>query len=234
MKSQIKNYISSHKHILFILYGPLYLVWFLALEAWTDRDFTIVHCKLDDLIPLVPAFIVPYYIWFAFVAFFCIYFYLKMPVSDAVKLYAALEISMTVVLIIYTVWPNALALRPAEVQTENIFSESVADLYEIDTDTNVCPSLHVLNTLTILVAYFASGKFKGKHLLNLGMVTISLLICASTVFLKQHSLIDVAAAAALCVVCTLLVYVPDWRKIFSSRKSGSSEKKGVQFEELQP
>lgn len=228
MKNQIKKYISSHKHILFLLYIPVYLIWFFALEAWTDRDFTIVHCELDDLIPLVPAFIVPYYVWFAFVAFFCIYFYFKMPVADAVKLYAALEISMTVVLIIYTVWPNALALRPTEVQTENLFSESVESLYEIDTDTNVCPSLHVLNTLTIAAAYFISGKFKGKHLLNAGMIVISLLICASTVFLKQHSLIDVASAAVLCAVCILFVYVPDWKRIFNSRKSDVPDRSDVQ------
>lgn len=211
---RIKDYIKTHKHILFLLYGPIYFIWFFSLEAWTDRNWTIVHCHLDDLIPFVPVFIIPYYLWFAYMAFFCAYFYLKLPVKDTVKLYSTLVISMTVTLIIYTIWPNALNLRPADVSENGFFSGMVARLYKTDTDTNVCPSLHVLNTLTVLAAYFSSGKFKGKHLQNAAFVLISVLICASTVFLKQHSVLDVLAAFGLFIACQILVYVPKWEKVF--------------------
>ena len=217
-----------NKHIFFILYAPVYAIWFFSLEKWTNRDFTILYCTLDDMIPFVPAFIIPYYIWFAFVAFFCVYFYMKMPQSDAVKLFANLEISMTITLIIYTVWPNAISLRITDLQPDGIFNKLVYNLWNFDTDTNVCPSLHVMNTLTIMVAYFKSGKFKGKHLQNTLLVILAAAICASTVFLKQHSIIDVFAAFGLCAVCSSLIYLPDWNRIFSSKKAGKT------VNELQP
>lgn len=216
---RIKQYISTHKHILFLLYAPFYFAWFAALERWTDRDFTILHSPLDDVIPFVPAFIIPYYIWFAFVAFFCIYFYMKVERSETIKLYSALVFSMTVTLIIYTIWPNAISLRLTDLEPDNIFTKLVAGLWSFDTDTNVCPSLHCLNTMTIMVAYFRCGNFKGKHLLNTFMVLLALSICASTVFLKQHSIIDVYAAVAMCIACSLIIYLPNWAKIFGSRKA---------------
>ena len=224
---KIKDYICNHKHILFILYAPFYCIWFMALERWTDRDFTILPGGLDDLIPFVPAFIIPYYLWFAFVAFFCIYFYLKMPQSDAIKLYANLEISMTLTLVIYTIWPNAVNLRITDLQVDGIFTKLVSGLWSFDTDTNVCPSLHVLNTLIIVVAYFNSGKFRGKHLQNTLLVILALAICASTVFLKQHSILDVFAAFVFCAVISTIIYLPDWSKVFSSNKAGTNT-------ELQP
>lgn len=213
----IKNYIRSHKHILFVLYVPFYFLWFTALEKWTDRNWTILHSTLDDSIPFIPLFIIPYYIWFIFVIFFCIYFYIKMPVQNTIKLYSALTISMTITLIIYTVWPNALELRPVHLDENDIFSTMVERLYGFDTSTNVCPSLHVLNTLTITFAYFISGKFKGRHLLNMVMIILPLSICASTVFLKQHSIIDIYAAIALFAVYTPIIYIPKWEKVFSKK-----------------
>ncbi len=218
------DYIKSHKHILFIIYVPIHFIWFAALEAWTKRDFTILHCGLDDIIPFVPQFIIPYYLWFPFVAFFCIYFYIKMPVRETVKFYTSLVSGMVLTLIIYTIWPNALSLRPEVIEEGGIIGSLVSGLYVIDTDTNVCPSLHVLNTLAIDVAYFVSDKFRGRHLQNIGMIILSALICMSTVFLKQHSVIDVASAVVVCIVISLVIYLPDRLKKNPSEKNNSEPK----------
>lgn len=221
MKQKIKDYIRNNKHILFILYLPFYGLWFMLLENWTGRDFTILHCKLDDMIPLVPIFVIPYFLWFAFVTFFCIYFFLKMPKSDAIKMYAALEISMTFTLFLYTIWPNAVSLRYEELEVTGFSTYILSWLWNFDTDTNVCPSLHVLNTLTILVAYFHSGQFKGKHLQNIFVTVLSVLICLSTLFLKQHSVIDLVAAVVLCILNSMFIYLPNWGKILRLTKKKS-------------
>lgn len=221
MLKNLIDYIKSHKHILFIIYAPIHFIWFAVLEAWTKRDFTILHCKLDDIIPFIPHFIIPYYLWFPFVAFFCIYFYIKMPVKETVKFYTSLVSGMVLTLIIYTIWPNALSLRPEIIEDGSIIGSLVSGLYVIDTDTNVCPSLHVLNTLAIDVAYFVSDKFRGRHLQNIMMIILSALICMSTVFLKQHSVIDVISAVIVCIVISLVVYLPDKLKKNSSKKSNA-------------
>ena len=210
MFEKIKNYVKNNKRILFILYAPLYMFWFTSLEKWKDRDWNIIHCALDDKTPFIDLFIIPYYLWFVFVAFFCIYFYFKVDAGECVKMYASLEIGMTLTLIIYTIWPNAVHLRPDFLNENGICAKLVRNIWNIDTDTNVCPSLHVLNTLIILVAYYHSGHFKKKHLANIMVTVLAILICVSTGFLKQHSWIDVIAAVIMCALLSILVYVPRW------------------------
>ena len=100
--------------------------------------------------------------------------------------------------------------NPDFLNENGICAKLVRNIWNIDTDTNVCPSLHVLNTLIILVAYYHSGHFKKKHLANIMVTVLAILICVSTGFLKQHSWIDVIAAVIMCALLSILVYVPRW------------------------
>lgn len=218
----MKNYLSTHKRIFFLLYAPIYMIWFTTLEKWTDRDWTYIHCALDDATPFVPAFIIPYFLWFAFVGFFIVFFYFKMPASDSVRLFITLITGMTLTLIVYTLWPNALHLRPHEITGSDIFSKLCSSLYSIDTDTNVCPSLHVLNTLIITIAYFKTELHKKHHVVNAFIIILATSICFSTVFLKQHSYIDVFAAFGLAAVLYLIFYLPNWEAIFANKSNKKS------------
>ena len=97
-------------------------------------------------------------------------------------------------------------LRPSSVTGNDFISEIVKELYKIDTDTNVCPSLHVYNTLCIMVAVIKSGGLKNKWLIKAFTVVLSVLIILSTLFLKQHSFIDLLAALALYAVLYVITY----------------------------
>ena len=207
-----KKYISTHKRILFILYFPFYMVWFTALERWTDRNFTVLHCPLDDGIPFVNWFIIPYYIWFVYVGVSVALFYFCEKPENTVRLYTALVTGMTITLLIYTVWPNAVSLRPADVENKGLLAPLVDKLYKIDTDTNVCPSLHVLNTLFVTKAYMEGTLLKKKPAIKTLLVILSYLIIVSTLFLKQHSFIDIAAAFGLYIAVTAFIYNPNWFK----------------------
>ena len=57
---------------------------------------------------------------------------------------------MTICLLIYTVLPNGLQLRPAVVR-DNLLARIAGMLYAIDTPTNVCPSIHVSSTVAIMI-----------------------------------------------------------------------------------
>ena len=48
---------------------------------------------------------------------------------------------------------------------------------------------------------------------------MTILICMSTVFLKQHSFFDVICAGLLGLVMYLLVYVPDYQKFYERRRA---------------
>ena len=50
---------------LFALFLTVWLGYFLS--SWQERERMMMHCALDDAIPFVPAFIIPYLMWYAYV-----------------------------------------------------------------------------------------------------------------------------------------------------------------------
>ena len=82
---------------------------------------------------------------------------------------------------------------------ENIFQEAVGFLYSIDTSTNVFPSIHVYNSVMMCVALLKSEGIKKHKILCAFIVVLSISICLSTVFIKQHAFIDIPGALVLCL-----------------------------------
>lgn len=225
----MKQLFSKYKHAWILLYFPLYMVWFSYLERTVTTQFHAVHIPLDDYIPFNEWFIIPYYIWFIYVVAVVAYLFF-MDKKEYYRCTAFLFIGMTICLIIYTIWPNGQLLRPdlAALGRDNIATRIVSGLYQTDTSTNVCPSIHAFNSIACSIAIFHSRKLNRKTWLKAGSVILSTLICLSTVFLKQHSAFDVMCAIVLAVVMYLFVYVPDYSKIYTrSRERTRSVKEAA-------
>lgn len=217
--ARLKALYQKYKHAWVLLYFFLYAPWFAYLEKTVTTTFYDVHIKIDDYIPFVEWFAIPYFIWFAFIFATVAYFFF----TDKKEFYRCcsfLFIGMTICLIIYTIWPNGQTLRPdlTTINRDNIFIDIIANLYRTDTPTNVCPSIHAFNSIGACIAIFHSEKLKNKKYITVPTVILSILICLSTVFLKQHSFFDVICAGILSIVMYLLVYVPNYEKIFERRK----------------
>ncbi len=198
----------KYNHILIALYWPLYGLIFAALETWLPKLFPItydpVYCPLDDLIPFCEWFVIPYYFWFVFlVGFGVFWFFYEVEIFREWMWATILMYSATVV--IYLIWPNMQELRPIAFERDNLFIDVVKNLYDFDTNTNVCPSIHVLGSLAVMFAGLRSKIFGGVGW-KIFFVVSTILISMSTVFLKQHSIIDVFAALVLGAVCYILQY----------------------------
>lgn len=183
------QWIKEHKYSLAGLYLLVFLAGFFLMEQLVPVPKYIIHCRLDDLIPFNEWFVLPYFLWYLWVPAFMLYFVRK-------DKWAYLEFCFimfagaTICLIIYAVWPNGLDLR-REITSDNFCADIMRFLRSVDTSTNVCPSIHVSSTVAAHIAICRSDSFgnhKGMKLISL-LVTIA--ICASTVFIKQHSVIDV-------------------------------------------
>ena len=202
----IKNFFQKYKHGWVAVYALIYLPWFAWLEQHITDNFHLVHMSIDDKIPFVEFFVVPYFLWFGYVAFGIGYFFLK-DRQDFYKLCTFLFTGMTIFLIVSTIYPNGHDLRPDTFVRNNIFTDLVKWHYATDTPTNLFPSIHVYNALGIHIAISKSEHFK-KH--GRGWV-ISLILCVSiilsTMFLKQHSFFDVITAFAMAGILYALVYV---------------------------
>lgn len=189
------------------LYFPVYMFFFCLAESYTKNSFHVINIALDDKIPFVEWFIFPYYLWFPFMALFFVLFFFR-DKKEYIRMIGLLYAGMTLFLIISFAYPNGLELRPDEFPRDNAATRLVALLYESDTPTNVFPSIHVFNTLGMLIAVWRSDRVLKKRRMKWVTTGIGSLIICSTVFLKQHSMVDVIGAFVFAAVLFPLVYRP--------------------------
>lgn len=211
-KMSFKQLIAKYRHGVILVYFFFYMIWFTYLEHSVTR-FTPVYSKLDKYIPFMEIFVIPYFIWFAYIFVTVAYFFLTSK-RDFYKCCAYLFIGMTICLTIYTIWPNGHYLRVNldSLGRDNIFIRIVRMLYKVDTATNVCPSIHVYNSIGAMIAIRKSDRLRNKKWLQISAFILTVLICMSTVFLKQHSIIDVFGGIILSIIMYVIVYIPAWNR----------------------
>ncbi|MCR5527542.1 MAG: phosphatase PAP2 family protein [Lachnospiraceae bacterium] len=209
MKSIFRRY--SHAWIM-IVYMMIYIPWFVFLEHTVVRNYHIIHMAVDDIIPFNELFIIPYMLWFFYIASTVIYFIFTNR-REYMKLSAFLIVGMTVFLVVSTLYPNGDTLRPTVFPRDNVFTRMVIHLYHSDTSTNIFPSIHVYNSLGAAFAIMNSEKLSKKPWIQWGAVTLTILIILSTMFLKQHSAFDVITAFVLATVMYFICYVIDFETV---------------------
>lgn len=202
------EFLKKYKHTLIIpIYGIFYMLAFGYVEQ-RKVPINIIHMKIDDYIPFCEYFIIPYLLWFAYVAVTVFYFaFINKNKQEYWQFILTLGIGMTLFIVVSLIYPNGQNLRP-ELTGDGIFIQLVQYLYTIDTPTNILPSIHVFNSIACCIAVFHHKPFQKRKVLLTGTAVLTTLIVLATVFLKQHTLVDVIAAVALNLVCYQLLYKP--------------------------
>lgn len=184
------------RDLMLLLYWPVYIAMFLRLEKINVASRChVIHCPLDDLIPFCEYFVIPYLLWFLLLGWLSVYTILREPAIYR-RFMHFIIFTYTVALLTYLIWPTCLQLRPATLPRQNAFSALMRFIYRADTSTNVCPSIHVLGTMGFFYASRELTRMQ-SNAYRLFFSTMCMLICMSTVFLRQHSIIDVFVALAL-------------------------------------
>ena len=207
----MKQFFERRHSGLVIGYVICYLLAFEFLETRKVDHWHMVHTRLDDAIPFCEYFIIPYLLWFAYIAVTLGYLFF----NDKQGFYKASAImfsGMTIFLIICTVFPNGLNLRPEVFTRDNFCIELVKRIYQTDTPTNVLPSLHVYNSICCYIAISHCEKLQHSRLIQKGSLVLSILIILSTLFLKQHSVVDVVAACVMAYFLYTLIYAQEGAK----------------------
>ncbi len=206
--------VKNNRHGLIMLFFMIiYIKIFGILEARQNIQFHIIHVPADDMIPFHEAFIIPYLLWFPFVigtvAFFVFHkgpdhrYYLK---EEYYRLAFNLIFGMCVFLLISWLYPNMVDLRPKVFPRDNFLTDCVKWLYRSDTCTNVFPSIHVFNSMACTTAVLCSPLLRKNRLAVSISCTMTGLVILATVFLKQHSLIDVIMGFILGMTGYFLFY----------------------------
>lgn len=218
--SSLKKLIKKYGHIWIMAYFAIYLPWFLYLEKHVTTRYHVMHSVVDDWIPFNEYFIIPYFLWFAYIAAVILWFFFTNK-EDYYRVCILLFTGMTLSLLICTLFPNGTDFRPYVDLEKNIFAKAVSLLYATDTCTNVFPSIHVYNSVAVHIGIIRSEQFKNNRIVRLISGILMVSICMSTVFLKQHSIIDVAGALLLCGAVYPLVYAP------GAQRSRENDQEGV-------
>ena len=202
------RFIKKYKHGLIILaYAIVYMIFFNYLEHRPIRGFHVIDTVFDDHIPFCEYFIVPYLLWFPYQIITVLYFIFRNKnKKEYYQLISNMMMGMTIFLIVSYVYPNVLHLRPTEFPRENVFTDMVKWLYRTDTPTNVLPSIHVFNSLAVHMSLTNCESLRGNKKVKYSSLILTLLIIMSTMFLKQHSVIDVCCGATLALFGYLFFY----------------------------
>lgn len=195
-------------HLKWLLGWVFYFAAYFLTEALIPAENChVIHCALDDVIPFCEYFVIPYVFWYILIVGSLLYFMLY-NVDSFKNLQKYFIITQVVAVIIYIIYPSCQNLRPETFVNDNIFTRLVGFLYSADTNTGVCPSLHCAYSIGIASVWLkerdVSGWFKAF------IAFLAILICMSTAFIKQHSVVDFAAAIPVCILAEILIFGRSW------------------------
>ncbi|MEG0365483.1 MAG: phosphatase PAP2 family protein [Coprobacillus sp.] len=209
----MKNFINKYKHAWVFIYFIIYVPWYFGLQLREGIVLHDVYIGIDAALPFIAEFIYPYVYWYLFIAGTVVYLFFTHK-DEFYKCIAALFIGMTICLIIFTIYPTSFDHRP-EVITGNPLTQYLLNfIYTADKSQNVCPSIHVYNSIVCAVALIKCVDFKNNRFIQVFAIISAVSITLSTMFIKQHSIIDALAAGVLYIIMYVLVYKGDYSRLF--------------------
>ena len=196
-------------HLKLLLGWVVYFLFYFLTENFIPvENCHVIHSALDDRIPFNEFFFIPYCFWYLLIVISLGYFALY-DVENFRNLQTFIIITQVVAMTVYILYPSVQNLRPTEFARDNFFTWLAGIIYTLDTPTGVCPSLHVAYSLGIGSCWL---KEKSASKLWKGFVVFSVsLISLSTAVVKQHSVVDIAAALPVGLLAEILVFGKYWK-----------------------
>ena len=195
----------EYRHYLLLLYLPIYLAAFFLLERHITTNYWVSYWPaLDDRIPFVSWFVIPYYIWYPYIILTGVFFMFR-DIHTFTRYMYSVIIGYSLGLLICALFPNGQNLRPMSFREDSIFTRMVQAIYRVDTNTNVLPSFHVIGSFAVVSAVMNSTSTRNRCF-QAFMIVMAVLICASTVFIKQHSVLDIFAGLIINLLLHITLY----------------------------
>jgi membrane-associated phospholipid phosphatase len=170
----------------------LYFLINLTTKSTAAHDVTIF---LDKLIPFNEWFIIPYVFWYVY-TFGMLLLLAYYDHKTYYKLLFSILIGMLVCFAIYVIYPSTVP-RPVGLQPDSLLKKAVLIIYGNDKPYNCLPSIHMLDTLLITMFLFKHYK---SLLIKVSSGILCILIYMSTLFVKQHSVLDAVASTILGII----------------------------------
>lgn len=194
----------QYRHLLLLLgWVGYFILYFLTENLIPAERCTPVRCFWDDIVPFCEWFVIPYISWYLLIVGSSGWFLLY-DVRKFRELQTYIIITQVIAMAIYILFPNRQDLRPEVFPRDNFATDILAALYAFDTNTGVCPSLHVAYSLGIASAWLRYQK--APLVWRIAVAVWCGIICLSVAFVKQHSVVDIFAALPVCLFAEWFVF----------------------------
>lgn len=188
---------------LWLTWAVYFCLFFLTENLIPAEKCHPVHCFLDDIIPFNEYFLIFYCGWYVLVVGSLLYYFFY-DVQRFRELDLYIFTTQMAAMACYIFWPSRQDLRPEVFPRENVFTWIMGLIYTFDTNTGVCPSLHVAYSLAIVSVMVKDDQLKKPF--KVLVTCFCLMVCLSTAFVKQHSVVDIIAALPVVLLGEVLIY----------------------------
>lgn len=197
----MKNYLKENKNRIIILFGAFIfqsLIYFITKLFQNNPVY--LNNAIDDRIPFIPSFVIFYVMWYLFLILIplLILKYNKKVFDKYIVvsiLYAILEG------IIFILFPTTMNRQPLVVT--DISTWVVDIIYRVDMPVcNLFPSAHCAFSILFIISILVVKEVKKEY--KILIIISSLLIILSTLFIKQHVVIDVLGALLIVPIYYIL------------------------------
>ncbi len=173
-----------------------------------------LHCfeiPFDAMIPFFAPFITVYVLAFPFWIVNIILIMRESP-SFCKSRFLSLLLIEVVSFLFFALYPTTMTR--AEITGTDIFSKFTVFIYQIDTPLNLFPSLHCSISWFCFRGLFGGSTSKSYRVFS---CIFAILICASTLLVKQHVFLDTISGLVLAEM-SLWIFVPS-KMLVSQRKN---------------
>ena len=200
----------QYRHLLLLLGWVVYFALYFITENLIPAEACYpVWCKLDDMIPFNEWFVIFYVGWYVLIVISLGYFLLY-SVESFRGLQTFIMITQGHAMICYIAFPTRQDLRPETFPRENFLTWIMGTIYEFDTNTGVCPSLHVAYSIGIASAWLKEKS--AAWYVKVVVTAFVVMVCLSVAFTKQHSVVDIFAAIPVCIVAEIFAFRPYYKR----------------------
>lgn len=199
----VANWLRENPHFWYaLLLLPIFVCYFVP-EQLIVSGYHPTQIAFDGCIPLLPGFVYCYLLWFPLLVFGG--FFLLFTDATVFKRYMIyLAVAYFISAAVYLTYPNGQDLRPTDLNVHDLSTIILAFIYRVDTNTNVLPSLHVIGSVGAAAALCRSKAVR-SGLIKAAIVILAVLVSISTVFIKQHGVVDVIAGLAVgLLLCPII------------------------------